>query len=163
MFSRATWVLSYYNGNTSAWIRQNVEIRSLDTTWFVTTSAPTQGWHLYGINDISPQLPMAPQSYYRRWKVDVICKSYAQATVAGSWTNRFTNPQKWPSSKEDYAERLVWSKRNYSLGTSSTWLYHHCWFLLSTIGLSCGKTPGEAGQNLFLTWQRQTSHCKVNA
>ena len=42
------------------------------------------------------------------------------------------------------------SKRNYLLGSSSSWLYHHCRALLSTVGSSCSKTLGEAGQNLFL-------------
>ena len=73
VFSRATWVLPYCDGNTSARIRQNVEIRTLDTTWVATASAATQSRCLYGINVVLPQLPVAPQSYYWRWEVSVAC------------------------------------------------------------------------------------------
>ena len=91
MFSRATWVLSYYSGKMSGWIRQNVEIWSLDVTWFVTPSASTQGWRLYGINDISSQLPMTLQSYYHHWKVGTVCQPHAQVAMAGSWTRKHSN------------------------------------------------------------------------
>ena len=57
---------------------------------------------------------------------------------------------------------MVGSPRDYSLGTSSCWLYHHCWSLLSTIGPGCSKTQGKVGSNLLFTWQHQTSHRKVN-
>jgi hypothetical protein len=42
VLSRVTWVLAYYSGNTSPGMRQNVEIRSLDSTLCVIASASMQ-------------------------------------------------------------------------------------------------------------------------
>ena len=40
--------------------------------------------------------------------------------MAGSWTNRCGNAQRWPLLKEDYGERSVGSKRDYPLGILPT-------------------------------------------
>ena len=81
----------------------------------------------------------------------------------GSWTNKCSNAYDWTTPEVGDGERMVGSQMDYSLENSSCWLFHHCWSLLSTIGSSCNKTSGEAGLSILITWQRQSSHRKVNA
>ena len=42
------------------------------------------------------------------------------------WTNCCSNALELTLPNEDCAERLAGCQRNYSLGNSSCWPYHHC-------------------------------------
>ena len=53
LFSRATWMLSYYSGNTFERIRKDVEIYGLNTSWIIGLSTSTPAWYLYGFTHIS--------------------------------------------------------------------------------------------------------------
>ena len=68
-------MLPYCGGKTYQRIRQDMEIWSLNTSRVITTSTTTPGWCFYGFVDISPQLPMAPQSYHWWWEVGAVYTS----------------------------------------------------------------------------------------
>ena len=126
-------------------ITQGVEIWNLDTTSVITASAPTTGRYLYSLNDVISQRSMVSQSHYWRWKVSAVCQSHEEASMAGNWTNRYSNTQRRSSSKKDHVKCLMGCKGNYILQTSSKCVQYHCWSLLLTIRLSCSKTPRKAG------------------